>query len=215
MKNCDVILFDLDGTLLDTLEDLMDATNHTLRALGKAERNIDEIRAFVGNGARRLLELALETEDEKEITQALAIFRPWYEAHCQIKTAPYAGVLDAMRLLRGSGKRLAIVSNKPDEGVQALTALYFDGLVDYAVGERTGIARKPAPDMVFAALEAMGVSAEDAVYVGDSEVDVRTAKAAGTKLLAVSWGFRSKQQLIDAGAETIVDSVGEMLGQLK
>ncbi len=214
MKNCKAILFDLDGTLLDTLEDLKDAANHTLREMGCAERSLDEVRAFVGNGARRLLELCLETEDEETIARSLSIFRPWYEAHCRVKTAPYEGILEAMRALREGGKKLAIVSNKPDEGVRSLTALYFEGLVDYAVGEREGIARKPAPDMVHAALAALGVSAAEAVYVGDSEVDVQTAKAAGTKLVAVSWGFRSRQQLIDAGAETIADSVGEMMEML-
>jgi len=211
VKDCKAILFDLDGTLLDTLEDLKDAANHTLREMGRAERTLDEVRAFVGNGARRLLALCLETEDEETLARALIIFRPWYEAHCRVKTAPYEGILEAMRRLREGGKKLAIVSNKPDEGVRALTALYFGTLVDYAVGEREGVARKPAPDMVTAALSALGVSAAEAVYVGDSEVDVMTAKAAGTKLLAVSWGFRSRQQLIDAGAETIAGSVEEML----
>lgn len=214
MKDCDVILFDLDGTLLDTLEDMYDAVNRTLRAMGRKERTRDEVRAFVGNGARRLLELALGTKEEEEVERALSLYLPDYEAHCRDKSVPYAGILDAMRTLRAAGKKLAVVSNKPDEGVQALAALYFGDLVDYAVGERAGIARKPAPDTVLAALDALGASAETAVYVGDSEVDVMTAKAAGTKLLAVSWGFRSKQQLIDAGAEAIADSVGEMMEML-
>lgn len=215
MKDCKAVLFDLDGTLLDTLGDLADAANHTLHIMGRPARTTEEIRAFVGNGARRLLELALETENEAELQEALGIFRPWYESHCRVKTTPYEGVLEAMKVLRESGKKLAVVSNKPDEGVQALAKLYFEGLVDYAVGEREGIARKPAPDMVNAALAALGVSAQEAVYIGDSEVDVQTAKAAGTMLLSVSWGFRDRQELIAAGAERIATSVDEMLEMLR
>ena len=214
MKQCKAVLFDLDGTLLDTLQDMTDSVNHTMRALGKAERTETEVRAFVGNGARRLMELSLETQDEGEVQRALDIYLPHYAAHCRDKSAPYEGVLEAMAALRAAGKKLAVVSNKPDEGVKALAELYFGALADYAVGERAGIARKPAPDMVHAALAALGVAAEEAVYVGDSEVDVQTAKNAGTKHLAVSWGFRTRQQLIEAGAEVIADSVEEMLEKL-
>lgn len=214
MRECKAVLFDLDGTLLDTLEDMTDSVNYTMRALGRKERTAQEVRAFVGNGARRLVELSLETEDGGEVQRALDSYLPHYAAHCRDKSAPYEGVPEALAALRKAGKKLAVVSNKPDEGVQALSALYFSGLADCAVGERTGIARKPAPDMVRAALRELGVSAEDAVYVGDSEVDVLTAKNAGTKLLVVSWGFRSRQQLADAGAEVIADTVAEMLEKL-
>lgn len=215
MKECRAILFDLDGTLLDTLQDMLESVNYTMRALGRKERTAAEVRAFVGNGARRLMELSLETQEEEEVQRALDIYLPHYAVHCRDKSAPYEGVLAAMEALRAAGKKLAVVSNKPDEGVRSLAELYFGSLADYAVGEREGIARKPAPDMVYAALDALGVSPSEAVYVGDSEVDVHTAKAAGTKLLAVSWGFRTKEQLIEAGAETIADSVGEMLERLK
>lgn len=211
MRECRAVLFDLDGTLLDTLEDLADAANYTLRTMGRRERSIEEIRAFVGNGARRLLELSLgEGSTAEEIERALDIFRPYYEENCRAKTAPYAGAVEAMRELSARGKKIAIVSNKPDEGVQRLVPLYFAGLVDLAVGERAGIRRKPAPDMVNAALETLGVTAQEAVYVGDSEVDVQTAKNAGTMFLAVSWGFRTRQQLVEAGAETIAETVEEM-----
>ena len=186
------ILFDLDGTLLDTLDDLMDSVNHVLRQLGYPERSREEVRRFVGNGARRLMEQAVPACGDGET--ALRLFQRYYAAHCQIKTRPYDGILEALRTL-GEAYPIAIVSNKPDGAVKALCAQYFPGI--YARGESADCPRKPAPDMVHKAMESLGV--ERCVYVGDSEVDVLTAKNAGVPCVSVLWGFRDRQELEAAG----------------
>ena len=187
------ILFDLDGTLLDTLEDLKDAVNYALGQFGYPMRTLAEVRRFVGNGAAVLL--ALSVPEGADPAPVLAAFREYYQAHCQVKTAPYRGVPEALAALKGKYP-VAIVSNKPDSAVKALCADYFPGI--YALGESAGCPRKPAPDMVRRAMEVIGV--ERCVYVGDSEVDVATAKNADVPCLSVLWGFRDRQELEDAGA---------------
>ena len=182
------ILFDLDGTLLDTLEDLKDGVNHALRTLGYPERTLEEVRTFVGNGARKLMELSVPEGTDGE--EAFRVFKPYYDSHCQIKTKPYAGIPEALEVLKGKYP-VAIVSNKPDSAVKSLCADYFPGI--YALGEAAGCPRKPAPDMVFKAMEAIGV--ESCIYVGDSEVDVLTAQNAGVPCLSVLWGFRNREEL--------------------
>ena len=182
------ILFDLDGTLLDTLEDLKDGVNYALRALGYPERTLEEVRRFVGNGAKRLMELAVPEGADGEA--AFAVFKPYYDAHCQIKTRPYDGIPEALETLKGKYP-VAIVSNKPESAVKALCADYFPGI--YALGETAGCPRKPAPDMVFKAMKAIGV--ERCIYVGDSEVDVLTARNANVPCLSVLWGFRGRAEL--------------------
>ena len=192
------ILFDLDGTLLDTLADLTDATNYALRAHGFPERTISEIRRFVGNGAANQIRLSVpEGEDFEPV---LATYKPYYDAHCQIKTAPYAGVLDALAELKDYP--MAVVSNKPHSAVQVLCKLYFGEI--YARGEAPDCPRKPAPDMILRTMEALGV--ETCVYVGDSEVDVLTAQNAGVPCLSVLWGFRDADVLRQAGATHFCDS---------
>lgn len=197
------ILFDLDGTLLDTLEDLHSATNHTLRHFGCPERSVEEIRSFVGNGARVQMEKALPgKEDDPAVDRVLAYYQDYYERVCvEGKTRPYAGIPEALREL---GKRyaLAIVSNKPDEAVKRLCRRYFPGV--YALGVHDGCPRKPAPDMVRKALDVLG--AEECLYVGDSEVDVATAENAGADCLCVLWGFRDRQMLEEAGGRRFCDS---------
>ena len=190
------ILFDLDGTLLDTLEDLRDATNHVLRVFGCPERSTEAVRRAVGNGAANQLRCCFPEGTDAEILQnALDVYKPYYTNHCQIKTAPYAGILEELKKLQGKYP-VAIVSNKPDAAVKELCAEYFPGI--YALGEAPDCPRKPAPDMVFKAMHAIGV--DRCVYVGDSEVDVLTAKNAAMPCLSVLWGFRDREDMAEAGA---------------
>lgn len=189
------ILFDLDGTLLDTLADLTDATNYALACHGCPTRAIDEVRQFVGNGAERLIRQAVPQDGQTDPMAVLETFRRYYTAHCQIKTKPYDGIPKALRELRRS-HAVAIVSNKPDSAVRELSKLYFDGI--FARGEDVDCPRKPAPDMVFQAMNAIGV--ERCIYVGDSEVDIVTAKNADVPCLSVLWGFRDRLVLEAAGA---------------
>ena len=185
------ILFDLDGTLLDTLEDLLDATNYALGVHGYPARTLSELRRFVGNGAWNQMRLSLpQGSTDEEIQAVLDTYKPYYTAHCQIKTRPYDGILPVLERL-GEKYPLAIVSNKPDSAVKELCAQYFPGI--YALGETANCPRKPAPDMVFKAMAAIGV--ERCVYVGDSEVDILTAKNAGVPCVSVLWGFRDKEDL--------------------
>lgn len=186
------ILFDLDGTLLDTLEDLADGTNYALKVFGYPERTVEEVRRFVGNGAARLIRLAVPEGADWE--PVLSVFQEYYREHCQIKTRPYAGILEALEVL-GGDYPLAIVSNKPDGAVKRLCAGYFPGR--FARGESTDCPRKPAPDMVFRAMAEIG--ADRCIYVGDSEVDVQTARNAGVPCLSVTWGFRDENEIREAG----------------
>ena len=215
-KKYDLIVFDMDGTILDTLEDLTDSMNHVLAEYGYATRTIEEIRSFVGNGLYNLVRLAVpEGTSEEQIQKVLASMKIYYGSHNDIKTRPYDGILDLIRRLREAGYQTAVVSNKIDSGVQALCEVYYKDLFDVAIGEKEGIARKPAPDMVYAALNALGVSKERAVYVGDSEVDVSTAKNAGLDMIAVAWGFRGAEFLLKHGADKVYETplqVGEYLG---
>ena len=206
------VLFDMDGTVLDTLRDLRASTNAILRELGYPERTPDEIRSYVGSGAENQIRRALpEDADERTLADALARYRAHYAAHCRDHTAPYDGVVPMLRALRAAGKKLAVVSNKPDAAVKLLNEEHFAGLISVAIGETPERRRKPAPDTVFAALKALGAPKDGAVYVGDSEVDVETAKNAGLPLIAVSWGFRSREALERAGAEVIIDDPRELL----
>ena len=188
------ILWDLDGTLLDTLEDLLDATNHALACFGQPLRTKAELRRFVGNGAENQLRLSLGEKAPQLLRQVLQTYRAYYTNHCRIKTRPYAGIPEALKEL-GGRYPMAIVSNKPDGAVKALCADFFPGIP--AMGETADCPRKPAPDMVFRAMEQLG--AERCVYVGDSEVDIFTAANAGVPCLSVLWGFRDREDLEAAG----------------
>ena len=200
------IIWDLDGTLLDTLEDLCDATNHILRSYGLPGRSLKEIRSFVGNGARNQMRLALPgKKDDPDLEEVLSAYQTYYAAHCQNKTKPYDGILTVLEEL-GKTYPMAVVSNKPDKAVKTLAQQYFPGL--YAVGEHPGCPRKPAPDMVYQAMAALGVNR--CIYVGDSEVDAATAKAAGVPCLSVLWGFRDREELETAGAVWVCDTVKQI-----
>lgn len=212
----DAAIFDLDGTLLDTIDDLKNSINHALSVCGYPPRTRAEVLAFVGNGVPRLVELAVPPGTPADRRQAvLDAMNAHYAAHCAQLTRPYPGVTDVLRTLRAAGVRVAVVSNKPDYGVQELCARYFPGLLDSAVGMREGIRKKPYPDAVEAALAAFGVPPERAVYIGDSEVDVQTAKNAHTALISVDWGFRTHAQLVEAGAEHIVSDADALLTLLR
>ena len=200
------ILFDLDGTLLDTLEDLLDATNYALRLHGFPERTLPELRRFVGNGAENQIRLSLpEGSSPEEVQKVLASYKPYYTDHCQIKTGPYPGILEALEELKEKYP-VAIVSNKPDSAVKALCADFFTGI--YALGELPDCPRKPAPDMVYKAIEVLDV--ERCVYVGDSEVDVLTAKNAGVPCVSVLWGFRDREDMEKAGGSIFCECVGNL-----
>lgn len=211
MKKYDAVIFDMDGTLLDTLEDLKDAVNYSLRTLTMPERTLDEIRRFVGNGAQLLLERAVpQGTEEVRVASALALFREYYDLHCNDKTKAYEGVLRLLRELKAEGYALAIVSNKPDPAVKELAGIYFEGIAGTAIGEQPGAEKKPAPDMLYAALRELKVPAERAVYVGDSEVDVLTAANAGIPCISVLWGFRDREFLRENGADCFVETPEEI-----
>lgn len=208
----DAVIFDLDGTLLDTLEDLRSSVNHALRAFGFPERSLEEIRSFVGNGVRNLMLKAVPGgADEERFEDVFAEFRRWYAVHWREVTCPYAGVVELMKELHGRGLKLAVVSNKSDAEVGKLCEEFFGGLLSAVRGEVPGVPRKPAPDSVLLVLESLGVERGRALYVGDSEVDVRTARNAGVKCAAVTWGFRTKEELTAEGADTFIDQPSELL----
>lgn len=213
MKKYEAVIFDLDGTLLNTLDDLKNSVNVALAEFGYPPRTKDEVRRFIGNGAGELIRLALPGGyDNRDFDAVLSFFRAHYAKNCNILTAPYDGVCEVMRALRDDGRKVAIVSNKPDPAVKVLSELYFSGLVDKAVGEDEahGIRRKPWPDSVETVLEQLGAGRESAVYVGDSEVDIATSRNAGVACISVTWGFRTRAQLEEAGAEIFADTPDEL-----
>lgn len=211
MKKYETVVFDMDGTLLDTLEDLADAVNYALREMGMPERTIEEVRHFVGNGVKRLIELAVpDGMNNPAFEETLAKFKQYYGIHCNDKTKAYDGVLPLLRELKEEGYALAIVSNKPDFAVKELSEIYFEGIVPVAIGEMEGVAKKPAPDMVNKALKELGKPAQTAVYVGDSEVDVMTAKNSNLPCISVLWGFRGEEFLRSQGATQFAKTAEEV-----
>lgn len=212
MKEYSTYVFDLDGTLLNTLDDLAASTNYALRQYGMKEHCIDDIRRFVGNGVKKLMERAVpDGTDNLHFEEAYATFRQHYLEHSLDTTRPYPGVEDLLRELRRRGKRIAVVSNKFYAATQELCRHFFGDTVEVAIGEREDIRRKPAPDTVVEALRQLGVTADDAVYVGDSDVDVATAHNSGLPCISVLWGFRDKDFLIAHGATTFVSEPREVL----
>ena len=206
------VIFDLDGTLLDTLDDLADAVNFSLSAFGLPLRAKDEVRAFVGNGIVNLLKRAIGFEHPR-FAEILQTFREYYGAHCKDKTKEYAGITPLLQSLKSRGVKTAVVSNKADFAVKKLAAEYFPDLLAEAVGENeaAGIAKKPAPDALFAVMERLGADKATTVYVGDSEVDIQTAQNAGVECISVTWGFKDTGFLQEHGATTLVSSTEEIL----
>ena len=206
------IIWDLDGTLLDTLQDLAGAVNHSLETYGLPVRTKEEIRAIVGRGIRHLVENAVPTGTDPATTDAVfGEFCTYYAVHSADATAPYAGISAMLGKLSRAGVKMAIVSNKADFAVQDLVMRYFGEEITLAVGAREDIPKKPAPDMVEYALARLGVTKAEAAYVGDSEVDVLTARNTGMDCLAVDWGFRSRETLREAGAERIFSTPQELM----
>ena len=209
------VVFDMDGTVLNTLEDLAGSMNYSLKAVGMPERTVDEFRRFVGNGAREALRKALPEGTSTDILDEMfPIFKEHYDEHCLDKTEPYEGILDLMKELKKRGYRMAIVSNKIDSAVKELNKRFFGDLIDVAIGEQPGVNRKPAPDMVETALKELGSTKEESVYVGDSEVDYLTAKNSGLPCISVLWGFRDKEYLIEQGAYCFADAPADIVDMI-
>ena len=209
------VVFDMDGTVLNTLEDLAGSMNYSLKAVGLPERTVDEFRRFVGNGAREALRKALPEGVPTDILDEMfPIFKEHYDEHCLDKTGPYEGILDLMKELKKRGYRMAIVSNKIDSAVKELNKRFFVDLIDVAIGEQPGVNRKPAPDMVETALKELGSTKEESVYVGDSEVDYLTAKNSGLPCISVLWGFRDKEYLIEQGAYCFADAPADIVDMI-
>ena len=207
-------IFDLDGTLLDTLTDLAASCNYALRTHGMPEHSIDDVRRFVGNGVRKLMERAIPDGDANPDFEAtFATFREHYMVHSLDTTKPYPGIMDALAELKARGCRLAVVSNKMMAATVELCKYFFPETIEVAIGENEaeGIRKKPAPDTVFAALKQLGVSGDNAVYVGDSDVDLATARNSGLPCISVLWGFRDREFLLDHGATTFITSPMELL----
>ena len=207
-------IFDLDGTLLDTLTDLAASCNYALRTHGMPEHSIDDVRRFVGNGVRKLMERAIPDGDANPDFEAtFATFREHYMVHSLDTTKPYPGIMDALAELKARGCRLAVVSNKMMAATVELCKHFFPDTIEVAIGENEteGIRKKPAPDTVFAALKQLGVSGDNAVYVGDSDVDLATARNSGLPCISVLWGFRDREFLLDHGATTFITSPKELL----
>lgn len=212
MKEYDTYIFDLDGTLLCTLEDLAASTNYALRKNGMPEHSIDEIRMFVGNGVKKLMQRAIPNgENNPKFEQTYALFRQHYLEHNLDTTHPYEGIPELLAELKRRSKHLAIVSNKFYTATQELARHFFPDTIEVAIGERETIKKKPAPDTVIEALKQLGVTAERAVYIGDSDVDIMTAKNCNLPCISVLWGFREKNFLIEHGGTTFVHHPKEIL----
>ena len=201
------IIWDMDGTLMDTLQDLAMAVNHALRKYNMPERTMEQIRRSVGNGVRRLVRLSVPDGEQNPQFQAVFDeFRNWYLLHCEDHTFPYEGIQNVLHELKSAGYRMAIVSNKLQEGIDELHRRWFSDTIDVAIGERPGIARKPAPDMVRLAMSELGASVGDSVYIGDSDVDLATARNSGLQCISVLWGFRTREELLQVGADCFAES---------
>lgn len=215
-KQRHTVIFDLDGTLLNTLEDLAGSVNYALRENGYPERALFEVRRFLGNGIRYLMRCAVpENISDEDYEKTFKCFRSHYLVHCLDKTKPYEGMIVLLEELKTRHFKLAIVSNKLQPAVEELNARFFSDVVNVAIGESKGIRRKPAPDTVLMALQQLNSTAEDAVYIGDSEVDILTAQQAGLPCISVLWGFRDHDFLLAHGAKVLVETPAEILQKIE
>ncbi len=212
----DAIIFDLDGTLTDTLGDLTNSVNFALREFGFSERTLDEVRSFVGNGVRRLIYSSVpENTDEETSEKCLSVFKEYYKNHSLIETKPYDGIIPMLENLKNQGLKTAVVTNKMHEAAEEIVRIFFGNLIEVTLGQVDGVAQKPQPDGIYHVLEKLGVSKEKAVYVGDSEVDCITAKNAEIPCIGVTWGFREKAVLLENGADFIADTPGDIIKYCK
>ena len=208
-------IFDLDGTLLDTLQDLANSVNIALEDFGQPVRTVEEVRAFVGDGVRKLMQRAVPEGTDEDLGERIyERFLEVYDREKNHYTKPYDGILELIALLKARGIACAVLSNKNDDAVAALCEAHFPNCFEFTQGMRPGVAPKPAPDALFALCTRMGINPEDAVYIGDSEVDVKTAQAAGMRLVAVTWGFRSREMLAKTGAKEMIDAPRELIEKL-
>ncbi len=216
MMNYNTIIWDMDGTLLDTLDDLTDSVNAAMAEFHLPIRTRNEIRSFIGNGINRLLELSIPGgKQNPNFEEILSFFKICYAKNSSNKTKPYIGLDKALPELKSRGYRMAIVSNKIDSAVKELSELFFKGTMDAAIGNSENLRRKPSPDEVFEAMHILGAEKESSVYIGDTEVDIETAKNAGIDCICVSWGYRDRQELLAHGARAIVDTPEELVELLK
>ncbi len=211
------VIFDLDGTLLNTLDDLADSTNYALSKFGYPTRTIEEVRQFVGNGVAKLIERAIpDGKNNPNFEKCLSIFKENYAQNMYNKTAPYNGIIEMLSNLKSKGIKIAVVSNKFDLAVKELCKKYFEGFIDFAAGENEaqGIKKKPAPDTVISVLNEFNFAPEDAVYVGDSDVDIMTAKNSKMPCISVTWGFRDEKFLLENGATILINAPSEIYNHL-
>ena len=216
MKKLKGIIFDMDGTILNTIDDIADSINYALNTCGYPTHSIHKVKKALGNGGRNLVnKLVPKGMSEEEILEVFHLYQSYYNTHSDIKTKPYDGIIDLLIELKQRGYILAVVSNKFQHLVSNLNEGMFQGLFDDAMGERKGIPIKPAPDMIHLILEELKLSREEVLFIGDSEVDIETGKNASLRVIGVTWGFRDKEELINAGAKDLIDHPKELLSWLE
>ena len=208
----DLIIFDMDGTILNTLEDLKNSLNYVLQQAGYQTRTLEEVRTFVGNGIRKTIERALPSDiEEEKVDELFSLFMDYYAIHNTDNTKPYNGVIELLKELKHLGYKTAVVSNKQDSAVKSLCKKFFTGLFDVEIGEKENIAKKPEPDEVNEVLKILNIDRTKSIYIGDSEVDIQTAKNSKMKSIIVDWGFRDRKFLYEHGVEVIVSNPSEIL----
>ena len=208
-------IFDLDGTLTDTLDSLVFSVGETLKEMGLSEITREECQAFVGNGARRLLEDSLEAAGDKghtRIEEAVAVYKRIFDINCTYNVVPYEGIVEVLKTMKANNVKTAVLSNKPHrQTVKVVEEVLGNDLIDWAQGQQDEVARKPDPEAVYTILDRLGVKKEEALYIGDSEVDIKTGHNAGLVTIGVTWGFRTREQLLEAGAKNLVNKAEELL----
>ncbi len=210
-----LVIFDLDGTLLNTLEDLCDSVNYALETNNLPKRSLEEVRNFVGNGIRLLIERSVPENTPIELTdKTFNCFKSYYGIHCNDKTRTYPGINKMLKELKAHNYKIAIISNKAQYAVTKLSDIYFDNIVDAAIGATDNVPKKPAPDSLYMCADKLGIKLENVTYIGDSDVDVKTAINANVSGIAVTWGFRNKDFLINSGAKILADNTEELLDLL-
>lgn len=208
----DLIIFDMDGTILNTLEDLKNSLNYVLQQAGYQTRTLEEVRTFVGNGIRKTIERALPSDiEEEKVDELFSLFMDYYAIHNTDNTKPYNGVIELLKELKHLGYKTAVVSNKQNSAVKSLCKKFFTGLFDVEIGEKENIAKKPEPDEVNEVLKILNIDRKKSIYIGDSEVDIQTAQNSKMKSIIVDWGFRDRKFLYEHGAEVIVSNPSEIL----